>query len=624
VKSPFPAKRRNLSASIFESLESRQHMSVSPYILSGTIGNDVISVNYGAVPILTTARTLTTSPTVPPTTTTTTTTVARTLTTKVVTSIFDQLSVTVNGVTTYPVLAAGQALQVNSLAGNDRVTVTGSRGVIINGGAGDDTITGGGGNDTINGEAGNDTIDGGLGNDTVSGGMNVDTIDYSWRSAGVTVKIDGYANDGQSGEADNILTDVEIVKGGWGNDNLWGNSADTVFRTFFGHWGNDTIVGGGGNDTIRGGAGDDMSIGNGGNDIIFADSGLDSMYGGDGNDRIYGGTGADFIRGGNGDDTIVTIGGGQSDVIYGDAGTDSFWVDAESTERITDATAAELKTNTHRVARYETLKIRGTVVGTPSREMNIGNLPDPDSTVSGATRVYRNFSNVPLFKNDAPVVTDVNQGGVGDCYFMAPLAAIVKRSPNVIRQSVVDLGDGTYAVKMRRDGVAKYIRVDADLPTDPGPTLSYAHWRSGTGALWAPILEKAWAWFRNSTGTYAGTANGFARETYKTLGVSYGQYDPYSWFNDSAQEFGNKLFNMLAGNQSVTLCTGSNGKYLESLHCYSVERVNKLNGQVTTIVLRNPWGTDGKGTDGVEDGFITMAASKVLASCNLIVHGSPQ
>lgn len=593
--------RKNLIAG-FETLETRQHMSVSPYVVSGTNANDVIDVSYGLQPALVLTRSLTSTPTVA---STTGPTAGSLLSTRLIKdfSIFNQLTVTVNGVKSYPTLAAGQTIEVNALGGNDRITVSGI-GVTINGGAGDDVIVTG------------------SNNDTVSGGPGVDVVDYSSRSAGVTVKIDGYANDGQAGETDNILTDIEVVKGGWGNDNLWGNSADTVFRSFFGNYGDDVIVGGAGSDTIRGGAGNDTLIGNGGNDILFADSGNDSLYGGDGNDRIYGGTGADFIRAGNGDDLIVTIGGGQSDVIYGDAGTDSFWLDSESTERITDAVAAEAK-NTHRVARYETLKIRGTVVGTPSREMNIGNLPDPEAKIGTTTYAYKNFADTPLFRNGTPLGTDVDQGAVGDCYFMAPLSAIARTAPSVIRQSVVDLGDGTFAVKMRRDGVAKFIRVDADLPVNSAGRPVFAGVASSNGSIWVPIMEKAWAWFRNSTGTYAGIDGGWPFEVFRTLGMSNSEYDPYAWFNDSPQEFGNKLADLLAQGKAVTLCTDDGGSII-GLHCYSVERVNKIGGTVTSIVLRNPHATDGKNpnADGVNDGFITLTAAQGLAAANVIQYGN--
>ncbi|HEX8912457.1 MAG TPA: C2 family cysteine protease, partial [Humisphaera sp.] len=535
-------------------------------------------------------------------------------------AILNQVSVTVNGVTTYPSLAAGQTVTVNGLGGNDRITVNGGRATTLNGGNGNDTLVGGAGNDTLNGDYGDDYLDGGLGSDTLAGGGGVDTVSYAARSADVRVTLDGYADDGQAGENDNALADLEVIQGGWGNDYLAGNASDTVYRTFYGNAGNDVILGGAGNDTIHGGAGDDTSVGGAGNDVIYADSGLDGIYGGDGNDRLYGGTGADFVRGGNGDDVIVTIGGGQSDKVFGDAGNDSFWVDAESTEVIADVAAAEQRRGVHRVAGYERLKVGSGTVSV-SREMNVGSIPDPTTKVGDKTYGYKSFAGTPLFNAGGPVADDVNQGSVGDCYFMAPLSAVAKTSPDVIRQSVVDLGDGTYAVQLRRGGVAKFVRVDADLPVNGSGNLVFAHADAKPLSLWAPLMEKAWAFFRNSTGTYAGTASGFAYETFNTLGISNDTYDPYKWFNDSDQEFGEKVCAYLSQGKAVTLCTEPDGGYLVNSHCYMVDHVDYANGKVSSITLRNPWGNDGKGGDSVDDGYLTLTLGQAKASTQFIAFG---
>ena len=59
--------------------------------------------------------------------------------------------------------------------GND--TISGKNGKdLLNGSAGDDNISGGNGKDTINGGDGNDTISGGNGNDKIDAGADTDTI----------------------------------------------------------------------------------------------------------------------------------------------------------------------------------------------------------------------------------------------------------------------------------------------------------------------------------------------------------------------------------------------------------------------------------------------------------------
>ena len=246
--------------------------------------------------------------------------------------------------------------------------------VTVYGGAGDDVIRGGNGNDTLNGGDGNDTFTTGAaatdGNDTLVGGAGTDTADYSLRTLAVNLSLDGTANDGDiaTTELDNIGTDIEVLKGGLGNDILSGGAV-TGPLTISGGPGNDTISGGAGNDILNGDDGNDVfnegSASNGGDtfnggagidrvsyasrtnsvtikldgtatsgetnekDKIMAD--VENATGGGGDDTITGsaldnvldgGAGIDTISGGAGNDTL--IGGAGNDILHGDAGDDVF------------------------------------------------------------------------------------------------------------------------------------------------------------------------------------------------------------------------------------------------------------------------------------------------------------
>ena len=70
-------------------------------------------------------------------------------------------------------------LLINSLGGNDDITIGAVNGLILvtaNGGDGDDIMRGGDGPDVLNGDAGNDTITGGAGLDVLNGGDGNDTL----------------------------------------------------------------------------------------------------------------------------------------------------------------------------------------------------------------------------------------------------------------------------------------------------------------------------------------------------------------------------------------------------------------------------------------------------------------
>jgi Ca2+-binding RTX toxin-like protein len=144
------------------------------------------------------------------------------------------------------------------------------------GGTGDDTLEGGDGNDTIRGQGGSDTLVDGSGGDVLDGGGQSDSIRYA-SSTDVTVTLDGAANDGRSGEGDNV-TDVETLITGSGNDRLTGSSDD---ETFDGGSGNDVLNPGAGTDTVRGAAGADLidvrENNEGIRDVVTCGSGFDEV-----------------------------------------------------------------------------------------------------------------------------------------------------------------------------------------------------------------------------------------------------------------------------------------------------------------------------------------------------------
>ncbi len=176
-------------------------------------------------------------------------------------------------------------------------------------GDGDDIFTASGGTAigtafttalTVYGGAGKDLFNEGSAStpsETIYGGADIDTVSYALRSAVVTVTVGaGTTNDGVSGEADDVKSDVEIVTGGTGADVL--TAAPGVAITLNGGNGNDTLTGDTAADTLNGDAGDDTLLGKAGADIL---------NGGDGNDTFdeeAASNGGDTFNGGNGTDTV--------------------------------------------------------------------------------------------------------------------------------------------------------------------------------------------------------------------------------------------------------------------------------------------------------------------------------
>lgn len=188
--------------------------------------------------------------------------------------------------------------RIDGGAGND--TIMGDRPISGTAPTGNDVITGGPGVDNISGQGGSDTIDGGPGNDsideefsgansgggadTIAGGGGRDRVSYHFRAGTVRVSLDGRANDGQSGERDNVRPDVENITGSGGAANvLVGSSGANELR---GGKRGDRLSGGGGSDRLFGFGGRDTFTGGGGNDRMYAnDCGSDRLDGGPGRDR---------------------------------------------------------------------------------------------------------------------------------------------------------------------------------------------------------------------------------------------------------------------------------------------------------------------------------------------------
>jgi len=194
-------------------------------------------------------------------------------------------------------------------------------------------VEGGPGDDDIRVTAAIYRLTGGPGADRLDAtGALTATVSYDDHTEGVTVRLDGLADDGAAGEGDNVLGAVTGLTGGSGADRL---EAGLTSSGLFGGDGKDSLVGsperdtlsgGDGDDELLAGDGDDFLIGAGGADLLSGGAGLDevSYNGADAPLRLSIGGGADDGAAGEGDDIRDDVesltGGDGDDLLIGNDG----------------------------------------------------------------------------------------------------------------------------------------------------------------------------------------------------------------------------------------------------------------------------------------------------------------
>ena len=115
-------------------------------------------------------------------------------------------------------------------------------------------------------------------------------------------------------------------------------------------------------------------------------------------------------------------------------------------------------------------------------------LPSSTVTMSGYSRFSVSYSanSAALFGTNGPSMNDINQGYLGDCYFLSSIAEVAKQDPGVISSMFTSNGNGTYGVRFYVDGTAEYVTVNNSL-ADGGNIFNYA------SDIWASLAEKAYA-----------------------------------------------------------------------------------------------------------------------------------
>jgi hypothetical protein len=416
------------------------------------------------------------------------------------------------------------------------------------------------------------------------------------------------------------LTSLPCTANGNDGDDVLNGGSGADF--LIGDYGNDTLDGNAGADVLWGSGDGDVLYGGTGDDTLYGHGGADELHGEDGNDLLNGGSSNDLLYGEAGQDTLMAVGLG-TDTLTGGTHADYIWKD--SADSLTDAALLEVLSGyVHTISGFHHISYNGGLTSTPIGLEPLGeDLADPFPTTTSSALSLVNFKDRPLFGPSGPNKLDINQGAVGDCYFVASLASIADSNPEFIRNMVIGLGDGTYAVRFYQAGAPVYVRVDADLWVYEA-TGQPQNAKLGTGgALWVPIVEKAYTIMRRDRADYDSISGGDGTlDGHLNLTLTPWSYDDgitkeqmLQWVQSGspagplmdARNAGVEAFLAWVQEQraqGVALIAGSvsgvsdntaitDTSWRRGQHIYMVDRVlTDATGKRVGIVLRDPYGVD--------------------------------
>ncbi|MFT5431474.1 MAG: hypothetical protein ACI9OJ_002170 [Myxococcota bacterium] len=204
-----------------------------------------------------------------------------------------------------------------------------------------------------------------------------------------------------------------------------------------------------------------------------------------------------------------------------------------------------------------------------------------------------------LFPNGTPTLSELRQGSMGDCYFLAALGSMIARNA----QDVVDM----VTRNVTRGAVTGYTVVwpgDLATVTVSSPTDSEIARFSTAGAdgLWLPILEKAYAQARAGRTVNAGTEIGDGGALSEGIDpLSANGTDSDDLWATSLSTTRTKLTAAFGPNRKIVtgnLSDEDNDLHLPGGHAYSV-----IGWDGTWMTLRNPWGSTPANVPAKATGF---------------------
>ena len=203
-----------------------------------------------------------------------------------------------------------------------------------------------------------------------------------------------------------------------------------------------------------------------------------------------------------------------------------------------------------------------------------------------------------------PSYLDVNQGYLGDCYFVAALGETALKDPSLIENMITSDGNGTYSVCFYVNGQPDYVTVNSQLPVmgggyswANGSTLEFAN-----GPVeWVALVEKAFAELngQSAAASYGGHPTGDAYENINggtAISLSEITDQSFNTYNLAPNESTATLSSLMstlssdwaAGDEIILSTPNADNGDLVGDHMYTVTGVNAAAG---TISIQNPWNT---------------------------------
>ena len=191
--------------------------------------------------------------------------------------------------------------------------------------------------------------------------------------------------------------------------------------------------------------------------------------------------------------------------------------------------------------------------------------------------------------------SDVNQGGIGDCYYLASVAAISRQDPDRIKNMMRQNDDGTISVDFNKkkhwwefwkdDFSKKTVTVDNTFPLDKNGNPVFAQFgdQASNGKLetWVMAMEKAYAQFHGDYNDIA--SGGWPEDAMEQLtGKKSQKFSASSVTLEQFADWDKKGYAItMASKSSVS------NKDVVGGHAYYYKGVDL---DKKTISLGNPWG----------------------------------